>query len=396
MTLQRISKVVACALAVIVLSSCALLPASRTERAAQGQPTPTPIPTLPVALKPTYTVKRGEIVDQLEFSGRISPINEQDLFFRATGRVRSVFNKRNDLVKKGQILSELEIDNLERDLESAKLDLERAKVQLQQAQRQLDYDIKVAQAKVDMAQIRLNSLQSGASPDMSAIAIQKKEVELAQLDLGQLQYGVDPMLKSAVTRADLNVKKLEADITDSEIIAPFDGQLLSMSLTPGQAVDAYKPQATIADVNQLEVSADLISTQMEKLVEGMRATIVLVSRPGISLTGNVRRLPYPYGSGGRGTTVEDLDKSTRITVDKASKDAGFELGDLVRVTVELERKDNVLWLPPQALRIFDGRRFAVIQDGEAQRRVDVEVGIETQDKVEVKSGLKEGQVVLGQ
>jgi hypothetical protein len=91
-----------------------------------------------------------------------------------------------------------------------------------------------------------------------------------------------------------------------------------------------------------------------------------------------------------------MDKSTRVTIDASPTDEGFELGDLVRVTVELERKADVLWLPPQALRIFDGRRFALLQDGEVQRRVDVTVGIETPERVEIEAGLEEGQTVVGQ
>ncbi len=199
-----------------------------------------------------------------------------------------------------------------------------------------------------------------------------------------------------MSRAELNVSKLQADIADSQVIAPFDGQLLSFALTPGQSVDAYKSVASLADVSELEVSSDLISNQLVDLAEGLPARIMLVSRPGVELTGFIRRLPYPYGSGGRGTTVEDMDKSSRVTVNQSPAEAGFELGDLVRVTVELERKDDVLWLPPQALRMFEGRRFAVIQDGDMQRRVDVVVGIITPERVEVKEGLEEGQVVIGQ
>jgi hypothetical protein len=172
--------------------------------------------------------------------------------------------------------------------------------------------------------------------------------------------------------------------------------LLSISLTPGQAVTAYGPVSTIADTTNLEVSADLVSNQMEDISEGMNAVIFLTSRPGVTLKGAVRQLPYPYGSGGRGQTVEDMDKSTRVTIETKPGDTAFELGDLVRVTVELERKDNVLWVPPQAIRLFDGRRFAVLQDGDLQRRVDVTVGIETPDRVEIKTGLDEGQTVVGQ
>jgi multidrug efflux pump subunit AcrA (membrane-fusion protein) len=396
LSLRPILYWISCALVIVITGGCALLPAANTDRATDGLPTPTPIPTAIVPVKPTYTVQRGEVVDRLEFSGRISPVLEEDLFFRSSGRVRSVFAKRNDMVTTGQILAELEIDGLERELEGAQLELERAQVRLTQAEDAHAYEVQVAQTNLEIAQLQLESLRNGVAPDSVAIAIQEREVRLAQLEVDRLAAGLDPLLRSDVTRAEFAVQKLEAEIAESRIIAPFDGQLLSMSLTPGQGVEAYLPVATLADINQLEVSADLVSNQMQDLVEGMVAEIFLVSRPGVILPGAVRQLPYPYGSGGRGTTVEDMDKSTRVTIEGSPGESGFALGDLVRVNVELERKADVLWLPPQALRVFDGRRFALLQDGEVQRRVDVEVGIETQDRVEIKNGLEEGQVVVGQ
>jgi len=396
LNIRRISGLTALLLASTIAAGCALLPATNLDRSTDGNETPTPIPTAIVPVKPTYTVKRGEIVDELEFSGRVAPVIEEDLFFRNSGRVRAVFNKRNDFVEEGQILAELEIDPLERELESAELDLERAKVRLQQALDEHQYQLNVAQTDLEMANIRLDSMRSEAVPDQTQIALQQKEIELKQLALDRLNEGIDPLLESDVERAQLDVAKLKADIADSQIIAPFAGQLLSYSLTPGQAVDAYKSVASIADVNELEVSADLISNQLTDLSEGMPAKFMLVSRPGVELTGTIRLLPYPYGSGGKGTTVEELDKSTRITVNEDLAEYGIELGDLIRVQVELERKDDVLWLPPQAIRLFEGRRFVVLKDGDIQRRVDIEVGIETQERVEIEEGLEEGQVVVGQ
>ncbi len=383
-------------LSALILTGCALLPAVNTDRSTDGLPTPTPIPTAVVPIKPTYTVQRGEIVSQLEFSGRISPEVEEDLFFRSDGRVRTVVAKRNDMVTQGQILAELEIDGLERELESAQLELERAQVRLQQAESEHGFAVRIAQSNLEVAQLQLQAMQSGAAPDSTAIAIQQKEVEMAELEVERLSAGIDPLMVSDVTRAELAVAKLQAEISESQIVAPFDGQLLSISLTPGQAVNAYMPVATIADISNLEVSADLVSNQMDGLSEGMVASIFLTSRPGVTIPAEVRQLPYPYGSGGRGQTVEDMDKSTRIAIDESSTDEGFGLGDLVRVTVELERKADVLWLPPQALRTFDGRRFALLQDGDVQRRVDVTVGIQTPERVEIIDGLEEGQLVVGQ
>lgn len=396
MTYRRTLPVLGAVLAFVLLSGCALLPPVNTDRATDGLPTPTPIPTAIVPVRPVYTVQRGEIVKQLEFSGRVSPVIEEDLFFRTPGRVRSVFFRRNDMVNAGDIIAELEIDALERQLEAALLELERAEVRLAQAETNLDFQIRTAQTNIDIANIRLQSLQSEATPDRTAIAIQQKQIELLQIELDRLLVGVDPLLRSDVTRAELTVQRLRAEIDEARLIAPFDGRLMSLSISPGQSVNAFVPAAVVADISEFELKADLVSSQLNELVEGMPALIYSVSRPGETFPGTVRRLPYPYGSGGRGTTVEDLDKSTRVSIDVPADRVPYQLGDLVRVSIELQRKDDVLWLPPQAMRIFDGRRFAVLQDGEVQRRVDVRVGIETPDRVEILEGLEEGQVVVGQ
>jgi len=380
----------------ILASGCSLLPAGRSDTAASEAPTPTPIPTAIVPTKPIYTVQVGEVVDELTFSGRISPILEEELFFRAAGRVRAVFAKRNDMITEGTVIAELENDALERELLSAELTMARAQTILDAAEQELEYSRRIAQANLEIEQIKLASMQAEQVPDPNAIAIQQKQIEMSQIGIERLASGVDSLLVNDVERAQLDVTKLKTEIAEAQIVAPFDGQLLSVSLTPGQAIDGFQPVVVLADVDNLEVSADLLSDQMTKLVEGMPAQVVLVSRPGEILPGTVRQLPYPYGSGGRGQEVEDMDKSTRFTLETSALEAGFNLGDLVRITVELERKADVLWLPPQALRVFDGRRFAVVQDGEAQRRVDVTVGIQTQERVEIKEGLEEGQVVVGQ
>jgi multidrug efflux pump subunit AcrA (membrane-fusion protein) len=172
-----------------------------------------------------------------------------------------------------------------------------------------------------------------------------------------------------------------------------------VTLSEGREAVDYKLVVTVADPSTLEVSADLTSDEMKDLAENMPVTVVLVSRPGQEISGTIRRLPYPYGGGGRITTGADAaeeDKSTRVTLGKTAAEAGFEVGDLSRVTVVLERKDNVLWLPPQAIRTFEGRRFVVVQEGEAQRRVDVTIGIESDERVEIKEGLKAGLTVVGQ
>lgn len=380
-----------------ILSGCALLPAGRSAEIAANEATPTPIPTSVIPVKPTYTVKIGEILRERTFSGRIAPVIEEALFFRSSGRIRNVYASRNDFVTAGQIIADLEIDDLERELTSAQLNLERAQSRLYSAEKELEFQRRSAQINLDITNLRLLNLRTESPDDNFGISVQNKQVELAQIALERLAEGVDPLLINDVARAQLQVEKLQNAIADATITALFDGQLLSVSLTAGRPVNAFDPVVSLADITNLEVKADLISDQMNELAEEMPVEVSLVGRPGEILSGHIRRLPYPFGSGGSGEVI-DPDKSTRITIEQPpdAEETDLELGDLVQVRVELERKDAALWLPTQAIRIFDGRRFVVVQDGEVQRRVDVKVGIQTNERVEIEEGLEEGQVVVGQ
>ncbi len=328
---------------------------------AQESPTPTPYPTPIVPIKPTYEVQRGEVVDRLQFTGRIGPVVEEELFFRRAGRVEAVYAQREEFVNLGDLLAELEVTaNLERQLAADQLALQRAEVNLE-----------TAELRLEMAKA-----QPWSSTKEYEIAIRENDVELARIGLEE---------------ASLNVEDLEAAIADAQIVAPFDGQILSEVLSEGRVVEAYNPVMVIGDISSLEARAKLGSSEVGQLEVGMPATIAFVSRPGEQVPGQIRRLPYQGG----GDAAEDADETTRVAVLASSDEVDFELGDLVRITVELEKKEDALWLPPQAIRTFEGRTFVLIQEGDVQRRVDVSLGIRGDDRVEILEGLTEGQVVIG-
>ncbi|NJN55968.1 MAG: hypothetical protein HC804_15195 [Anaerolineae bacterium] len=68
----------------------------------------------------------------------------------------------------------------------------------------------------------------------------------------------------------------------------------------------------------------------------------------------------------------------------------------MKVVVVIEERPSVLWLPPAAVRDFNGRHFVVVQDDQGQSRVDVTLGIEGDGRVEIVEGLSEGQIIVGQ
>jgi len=519
-----------------VLTSCQSLFASAADA---DTTTPTPIPTPIIPDKPTYIVQQGQVIKQIEFSGRISAVEETSLYFKTNGFVKSVFFERGDLVKEGDLLAELEIDDLLKAMAQAQVARDSSQLRLDEAERSLERQVaqaeldktaaetRLAQAEIDnadniaQAEINLNITQEqlarlqanqanisaevlsaniglsraqedqveaqtayetafdpgrewelhmtepsclqgqgGDSPctgtplgiqmererDSAERAVQRAEenltlsqarydhalaaqqvqqhdlriqelrLEQAEADLAKLQRGVDPMLAidvqrvqqelnrlaegvdpilvNDVSQAQLSLERLQAQVADGQIVSPMDGEILTLNLRPGRNVEAFAEVVVIADPAAIELSAALSDSQMEEMSEGQQGVITFSRFPGEEWIGMIRRMPYPYGTGGGTRTLEDTDMSVRISLD--GNLSQMELGDRGQMVVVLEEKEEALWLPPEAIRTFQGRKFVIVQDEDRQRRVDVHIGIESRDRVEILEGLEQGQIIVGQ
>jgi hypothetical protein len=169
--------------------------------------------------------------------------------------------------------------------------------------------------------------------------------------------------------------------------------VVSIRLSVARAVEAHQDVIVIVDPSEMEVKADLTGSQASKLSKGMLAVVRATTPRGEELQGVIRRVPYDSSA----ASQLQGDGSVRVALESAADGSiPFELGDILHVTVELERRENVLWLPPQALRRFEGRAFVVVQQDGVQRRADIKTGLEADDRVEIVEGLAEGQVVVGQ
>ena len=306
-------------------------------------------------------------------------------------------------------LAKLQASVNESQMVSARINLENARSRLANAQNEYNKSLDRSWEREDVRQSyaqAVHDAESGVEIAQAQFdeAVQASErnaydIELAQMDLNlsklqetEVQAGLD------VTRTQLSLQRLQDQLNNARIEAPFDGVILELNILEGTQVQGYNPVFLLADPSQLEISADLQDSQMSVLTEGMPVVAEFVSHPGDQLAGVIRRLPYPYSGGGQSQglqTTQDQDQSTRIsftTVDPVA--AGYRIGDRLNVTIELDRSVNTLWLPPQAVRTFEGRSFVVIQEQGVQRRVDVRLGISAPDRVEILDGLTEGQVVV--
>jgi len=153
------------------------------------------------------------------------------------------------------------------------------------------------------------------------------------------------------------------------------------------------PAFVLGDPKQLEVVANLDASkgdsEVKEMFEGMTVTVIPDANPDKKLTGTIRQLPSPYGTG------ESSERVVHIDIDSSPSANTYQSGDKVTVVVQLASKAGTLWLPPDAIRAAGGRTFVIINSEGGPKRVDIEIGLQTRDKVEIVSGLEEGQVVVG-
>ncbi len=480
----QIALVLISSILLLLLAACGSAGADSASSA-----TPTPLPTPIVPQKSTYVVEEGTVVKTLDFIGRISPVLEQELFFKTDGFVGNVYFSRGDQVTEEALLAELEIGDLtnrmaqqqvalqtseltlasakqanEDQLLEAEIGLEKLQLQLEQeqssqsssrlitagvnlqaAERELgeaqdahaeaweparDWELNVhdpiclpgqgggipctgetfhdrlererivaeqrlarAQGGLTVARAEYNDAYANRDSSDFGAQILEKDIQLAQQRIEQLKRGVDPLLELDVERVGLDIEDTERKIAEAQLIAPFDGELLSVAIHPGDGASAFSTVMVLADPSQLEVTAELGSDDLSEMSIGQKATISLRSRPEENYEGQVRQLPYPYGGG----TVETDEGDTAVRISFDDPEVELEMGELANVTIVLEEKKDVLWLPPAALRSFQGRTFVVVQEEDGgQRRLDLRTGIESEDRVEILEGLAAGQVVVGE
>jgi HlyD family secretion protein len=260
-----------------------------------------------------------------------------------------------------------------------------------------------AKRQRDLARANLNYLESspGEEEILQAeveLAIARAKAAAAQREYERLKDGPDPfevrLAEAAVEKAKASQKKALASLENLVIVAPFDGEILNVTITVGSQVNAFQNVITIANPEQLEITCLPTAAELAQLSVGQVALVRLASQPGLDRPAEVRQMPYT-GSPNSATADEQTnDASVRISLADGSAD--LSLGELATVVIQLEEKEDTLWLPPAALRIFQSRDFVLVQDGEVQRRVDVRIGLRTNERVEILEGLEEGQMVLGQ
>lgn len=366
-----------------------------------GRAVPTPIAiTLPSQTTAatdnvTFTVQKGEVVQESLLSGRVIPERQEDLFFRRSGQVTQVYVKDGDRVQGGDVIATLDNEVLELDLESALLALQIAKESLTDAEEELSFRRRQAELNLRIAQINLENSTTAAgaekegASDSGALQVRRIQAELAQLTLDNIDETVDPTLVLNVKRAELSVERVKQAILEGQLVAPFDGEIRFISLPVSDeqlAAPAYKAVARLVDTTQFRVELNLPREQLETLTEGMPVAISAASLGAQNIPGVIEALPRPFG-----TSQGSL---TEVVVSNANDNDQLREGITVGISVRFKSRPNALVLPLAALRQEGDFYQAMVQRGNTIERVEVAVGVMSSDLAEIVGGLREGDVVV--
>ncbi len=436
------------AVRVVALLAICVLPACTIN---QLEPTPTPLSRAPTAIPPTFTVGLGPVVKRLQFSARVQPKETADLYFETDGRILNVPFKEGAAVKQGDILAELDVTDIRNELEQrrveyetaqivlsntvkgytrtltlAQLDVEQAKLRLEISTQQAgDAEVKLAQNDLDRSQRQIDAINNSiklareafdqAGADNAAKILEEAQLERARLqaayeravanqkvaglqvallsrdlDRAQLNYqtvlaNVDPNLISNVERARLAFEGVQKRLSRSVLVAPFDGVISQQFARVGSNVRALDPLIKRAKPGELALVGTLSSIQAVQVDISVQVTCFFDNALNVPVNGIVAAFPKM-----------PPDATNQLVNIEVGGDVKLEISRLARCITVLGEANNVLWLPPQAVRSFQGRRFVVLQgENGARQRMDVEIGLEADDRVEVKTGVKQGDVVVG-
>lgn len=447
MSLLRITH--AARVAVISIAICGLTACSVDLN--QAEPTPTALSKAPTVVPPTYTVELGPVVKRLQFTARVQPKETADLYFETDGRILNVLVKDGDTVKQGDILAELDVTDLRNELEQrrveyetaqtvlsntmkgftqtlalAQLDVNQARLRLEIATKQAsDAEVKLTQNDLDRNQRQIDDINNSikqaraafdqAGADNAAKLLEEAQLERARLqaayeravanrDVARLQTellagdlqraemnyknllaNADPNLVSNVERTRLAYEGVQKRLSRATLVAPFDGIISQQFARVGSNVRALDALIKMAKPGELILAGTLNPIQTSQVDIGAAVTCYFDNAPNTPIDGILTTFPKM-----------PPDATNQTVIIGVGDDVKLEIGRLARCLTVLGEANNVLWLPPQAVRTFQGRRFVVVQGQDGSRkRVDIEVGLESDERIEIKRGLQQGDVVVG-
>jgi len=290
----------------------------------------------------TELPQRREIVQTITAPGTIELIDEADIASQIMGQVEAVHVEKGDLVKKDDLLVELDDEDANARLESTEARIERLKAAIELAEADLN------KATVDAAGYRKLEARGFSTPN----EVRDGETTLTKME-ATLEMKEHDLKESFAMR-----RNSEKDVERTEIRAPMDGTVIYHNVEVGEVVIAGTTNLpgtvlmTIGDMSKMRVRTDVNETDLKLVQADQPAPIYLRADQAVPIPGTVD-LISPKGT----RLGEVVSFETLISVD--GKHDALRPEMTATVEIEVKRSDNALSLPAQAVV---NRRFRDLPD----------------------------------
>ncbi|EYE88694.1 macrolide ABC transporter [Fervidicella metallireducens AeB] len=331
----------------------------------------------------TAVAETGEIKAYLSTTGTVESKNKK-VYYGNQGRIEKINVKVGDRVKKGDILIVFEKQDLSIQVKQAQIQYENALLQRKELINQNE-SIKRKMIELD---------KQIAELEKSSNIADKTKLESLKQQRSTISLISDEKLKqseNAVSLAKLSLEAARQNASKSSfsIISETNGVVTEINAVEGGLNSGAQPLIVVQDIENLNVVLSLGKYDMDKVIMGQEAIIKTgnnsykgrisfiepAAKTKISATGSETSL---------GIVIEVLEKSPKLTI-------GFD----VDVDILVGRKNNIVKIPVESIKTEKGNRnlVFVVENNVAHQRT-VEIGIQSDTEVEVKSGVINGEKIV--
>ncbi len=324
----------------------------------------------------TAAVAPANIMNSITATGTIEPVTSVTVGTQVSGIVSKLFVDYNSVVKKGQVIAELDKTNLMSQLNTAK-------TQLATAQSQLNYQ--------------------NANYKRYKTLFEKGLVAADDFDNAKLSY---TQAKEQVVSAKEEVQRAQTNLGYATITSPIDGVVLSKSVEEGQTVAASfsTPELfTIAqDLTNMQVVADVDEADIGDVKEGERVTFTVDAYPDDTFEGEVKQVRQEATTTNNVVTYE-------VVISAPNADLKLKPGLTANVTIYTAERKGVLSVPSKALRFTPQKetvgKMKIVDVANAKNKVwtiegnsivahKVNIGMTDGTNTQIVGGIAEGTKVV--
>ncbi len=317
----------------------------------------------------------------LNASGYVVAQRKAAVSSKATGRLQKLFVEEGKAVKAGDLLGQLENDDLKANLEEAQAALKVA-----------DAALKNAEAELEDATLNYNRSQAlrktGALSEQAFDAAEARYKKAVAMERSA-QFGI--------RKVEASMRVAEVNLEYSLIRAPFDGVILTKNADEGEVVapfgaslNAKAAVATMADMKSLLVEVDVSESSLEKVLVGGAAEIRLDALPNDRFLGTVYMI-VPTADRAKATVLTKVrfnELDPRVLPEMSAKVA------FLSRALKPGENEPFLGIPVSAVRKSDGAQVVFRVNRGSAHEVPVQTGKQWGDTVQVISGLTEGDIVV--